>query len=152
MAAAGQEMLPQINNMYTDDREGFDIWIENVQMMHAIAQSKGIKFLSFLQPMLCSKKKCSLTSGEKTIIRENTIWNKEYVSEQMKFRRLAKERGIEELYDYMYDLSDLFDEEDVYIDDCHVHESGNKIIADKIWEKVKDFIAHFHTDVYISSM
>lgn len=152
LAAAGQEILSQINNMYTDDREGFDIWIENVQMMHAIAQSRGIKFLSFLQPMLCSKKKCSLTSGEKTIIRENTIWNKEYVSEQMKFRRLAKERGIEELYDYMYDLSDLFDEEDVYIDDCHVHESGNKIIADKIWEKVKDFIAHFHTDVYISSM
>ena len=33
-----------------------------------------------------------------------------------------------------------FDYEDVYMDIGHVYERGNKIIADTIWEKIKDKI------------
>lgn len=35
--------------------------------------------------------------------------------------------------DYIHDITDLFNEcDDVYIDNCHVTEKGNRMIADKI--------------------
>ena len=38
----------------------------------------------------------------------------------------------------IYDLSHIFDaESDIYMDDCHVYEKGNKIIADYIYEIIK---------------
>lgn len=139
-AAAGGEALLKTNHLYADDRESFDIWIGNIEFMHAIAQSKGVEFFSFLQPMLCSKEESSLSLREKTIIREDFVREKEYVLDAGKYRRMAKERRIEQTHDYMYDLSDIFDKEDVYMDHCHVCEDGNKIIAYKIWEKVADYI------------
>lgn len=123
-----------------DERESFDIWVSNMEIMYEITQSRGIRFFGFLQPMLCSKKDSFLTLREKSIIKYISLLNKEYASDAGRYRSLAKEQKIEEMYDYMYDLSDIFDEKDVYLDHCHVSEEGNQIIADKIWEKVKGCI------------
>ena len=38
--------------------------------------------------------------------------------------------------DWMYDLSGIFTEEDVYFDLCHVYEFGNRIIAERIADLV----------------
>ena len=59
-----------------------------------------------------------------------------------KYRKLMKERNIIDTHSYIFDLSDIFDEHDVYLDVCHVNEEGNKIIADKVWEKVNDYIVN----------
>lgn len=140
--AAGQQSLKlPMDISYWDDRESFDIWYDTIKQMHLLAQGNGILFFSFLQPMLYSKKESSLTLREKSIIRQTTIMmHKQYLSDARNYRMLAKERKIEEKNNYMFDLSDLFDDKDVYIDDCHVIEEGNQMIADKIWEKVKDCI------------
>lgn len=128
------------DNLRIDHRDSFDIWINNIEIMYTIARMKGIRFFSFLQPMLCSKKEAYLTLREKSIIRCTTLSNVDYAWDASRYRSLVKERRIEEMHSYIFDLSDIFDEKDVYIDHCHVFEEGNQIIADKIWEKVKDCI------------
>lgn len=142
-AAVGQQSLELSCNISNKDiRESFDIWYDTIKQMYLLAQGKGIRFFSFLQPNLFSKKESSLTLREKTTIRVKTIVDGQYVSDARNYRKLARDRRIEEKNRYMFDLSDIFDECNVYIDDCHVFEEGNQIIADKIWEKVKgDIIA-----------
>ncbi len=137
---AGQNDYP-INLGCLDKRESFDIWLSNIEIMYAVAQSKGVSFFSFLQPMLLSKKEESLTLEEKSWIHAASIYMKEEVFEQKrKCRRLMKERHVEDTHEYMYDLSYIFDDVDVYFDECHVYEKGNHIIADKIWEIIKNHV------------
>lgn len=138
--ASGQSLNISTGTFCRDNRESFDIWYDTMELMCLISQGKGIRFFSFLQSMLGSKKETSLTLRDKTMIAGKSITNKEYMSDAGSYRSLARERRIAEVHDYMYDLSDIFDEKDVYLDDCHVFEEGNRIIADKIWEEVKDYV------------
>lgn len=54
------------------------------------------------------------------------------------FREKASE--ICRTHDYIYDLSHIFDGEDVYIDHCHVFEHGNEIIAREIYNIIKELM------------
>ena len=127
---------------YLSSEESFDIWLNNIEIMYAIAQSKGIRFFSFLQPMLVSKKESFLTERERGYIGICSLCYKRYMLDGRKYRKLMKERNIIDTHSYIFDLSDIFDEHDVYLDVCHVNEEGNKIIADKVWEKVNDYIVN----------
>ena len=43
--------------------------------------------------------------------------------------------------DWFIDLTDIFDDKpEVFFDVCHVYEKGNKVIAEKIYEHIKDEI------------
>lgn len=140
--SAGSDLKLPTDKFYMNNRESFDIWYDTIEQMYLIARGNGIQFFSFLQPILLNKKETSLTLREKTIIRGKSIADKQYASDAKIYRNLANERRIEETRNYMFDLSDIFDDKDVYIDDCHVFEEGNQIIADKIWEKIKGYIAN----------
>lgn len=114
-----------------------DEWLMNINCMKSVADMHSIKFYSFVQPMLFSKKSPS-TLHEASLMKMNEIAYEGnlYKESCIDFRQKGKINA--EKYDYIYDLSGIFDEDDVYIDDCHVYEYGNRIIANKIFEVVKN--------------
>lgn len=131
----------QINSGAAESRNSFEIWLDNMELMYAIAHSKGIRFFSFLQPMLLSKKESALTLRDQSWINAEYICRHQRgIDAQKNFRKMMAERKVEETHDYMYDLSAIFDTEDVYMDFCHVYEKGNRIIAEKIWEIIENYV------------
>lgn len=116
------------------DIDKFDIWLNNIRRMKVICESEGINFYSFLQPVLYSK--LNRTKEEEGLIWSTWRiyncydWANEFRS------RIKKTADSEEL---VYDLSHIFDaESDVYMDDCHVYEKGNKMIAECVYEIIKN--------------
>jgi hypothetical protein len=109
-------------------------WLKNIEYMHAVAQINNIKFVAFLQPMLPSKKKLNL--HEKSIMRmiEDT-YPGVVIAAAKEFRNQG--RQMQNDFEYMYDLSGIFDDDDVYMDICHVYENGNRIIAKNIYEIIR---------------
>lgn len=60
---------------------------------------------------------------------------------QESFRDKLQSRKRENAYEFIYDLSSVFDDvHDVYMDICHVCEKGNKIIAGAIYDVIKNEI------------
>lgn len=113
----------------------FENWLMNIEMMHAITVDRGIKFYAFLQPMLSSK--MNLTKEEKGILfeAENFCGLKKTSLMGRKFR--SKIADVVNSHDYIHDLSDIFDDqEDIYMDICHVREGANEIIAAAILRKI----------------
>ena len=113
-----------------------DDWLENIEYMHAIAKSKNMAFFAFMQPTLFTKK--NLDSHSKTLLQTQLFHegNQECIDIAQRFRERAPE--IIDTHDYIYDLSDIFDDADVYMDVVHVYEKGNEIIAKEIWNRIKD--------------
>lgn len=65
----------------------------------------------------------------------NMFLNQKMVKDMQSFRKQGKE--IVKSHPYIYDLSHIFDEKDVYMDYCHVWENGNEIVADSIWKVIE---------------
>lgn len=104
----------------------FENWFSNIQIMYAIATQKKIKFYSFFQPMLSSKKEKS--EYEKNIVVSVRGMK---VKKQQSFREYMSKAS--DIPDYIYNLSHIFDgQDDIYMDICHVWEKGNEIIAEEI--------------------
>lgn len=102
--------------------------------MKAICDVQGISFFPFLQPVLYSKP--DRTKEESGLLWSTWRFNNcyEWANE---FRNRI--RSIENSCGDIYDLSYIFDHEDgIYMDDCHVYEKGNEIIANAIYEVIKD--------------
>ena len=115
-----------------------DDWLENVECMNAIAQNKNIKFFAFMQPMLFTKKNMDLHS--KTILQTMLFHgdNSKFMKQAEQFRQRAGE--IEQSHNYIHDLTNIFDDDDVYIDMAHVYDRGNEIIAEHIWNIIKNSV------------
>lgn len=105
----------------------FENWLSNIRCMYAIAKERNIKFYTFCQPWLGSK-------NEKSIKEKNLMLSmrSKELSFRMKnsFRRYMSQK--KDIPNYIYDLSHIFDEKDVYIDYVHVWEEENRIIAEAI--------------------
>ncbi len=105
-------------------------WIRHMRIMHAICQEYGIVFYGFLQPMLGAKK-CILSRSEQEIVLNDDT---DIMDRTGSFINEIKQVIIRDSMSYIHDITDLFNECDgVYIDNCHVTEEGNKMIADKIY-------------------
>ena len=93
----------------------------------------------FIQPLFYSKPK--MTLKEDIILQKK--WDFHFgISEAVKdsvkeLRRCAAE--ISRTYEYIFDLSSIFDasDEQIYFDICHVLDKGNAIIADEIYEIIQ---------------
>ncbi len=115
-----------------------DVWLKNIEYMHEVCEINKIEYVAFMQPMFYSKSHISLKGD---IILEKK-WDFRMKSPEIasspekEFRYCAAE--ICKLHEYVFDLSYIFDEEDVYIDCCHVFEEGNAIIADEIYRILKE--------------
>ena len=101
---------------------------------HSICNEFEIHFLAFLQPIL-SLKSCIDADNEKEII----VNSSEYDLERSRdFFKEVKCQLNHNKYDYIYDFTSIFDADNVYIDECHVNEKGNGIIADRIFSVLKE--------------
>lgn len=126
-------------NVYKGKEAGlsrFDVWLNNIRNMHAIAVEYNIKFLCFCQPILSCKEgktteeKNMLLSMPSTLI---DLFMKEY------FRKNFVQR--KDIPHYIYDFTGIFDNiNNVYMDVCHVNEEGNRIIAQKVKDVISDII------------
>lgn len=124
-----------------ENKTAFEMWMENIALMHAAASVADIDFYAFLQPCLGSKKKrdkeeeeiCRMYPGDESEMRQ-----------MAEFRHQADNMRIESEYDYLSDLSAIFDQVGgVYMDICHVNEKGNRIIADEIYKRIQR-LQHIH--------
>ena len=121
-----------------NEQAAWERWITNMQYMNAIAELNNIPFCAFAQPMLPSKKE--FTPHEKKMMKMiAAIYPEERFEECIMFRKKAGD--METQFSYVYDLTNIFDDVDVYMDNCHVYEEGNRIIADRIWHIIKDKIS-----------
>lgn len=108
-------------------------WIDNVRMMHAICAEFGIPFQAFLQPNAYVGKGGEVSFHKELLKDEKASLYKSITEEMIE--------GIKEL-DYIQDLTGIFNGKmEVYMDDCHVLEYGNKIIAEKVMSAVKKLFA-----------
>lgn len=105
----------------------FDNWLFNMKSMYALAEQRKIKFFSFCQPWLPSKR--GKTEKDKSMLLSmpgivfDSLINRS-------FRSYMERRA--DIPEYIHDLSHIFDGKDVYMDLCHVWEEGNRIIAREI--------------------
>lgn len=102
------------------------IWVEQERMMEAICKEVyGAEFICFVQPMYVSKnvlRPCERLQFEKNrMLRSNDLNYRKEISEQA------------EQLDWMIDLQSFLDNDpDVFMDEAHVYEEGNHMIAEEI--------------------
>lgn len=118
-----------------------DVWLKNIEYMSAVCKLNNIDFVSFMQPMLLTKTTmCS--KGEEVVKRKwdfiLSLYGGKSTSQTREFRKRATD--ICSRHDYIYDLSHIFDDKDVYMDHCHVFENGNEIIADEIYKVIRNYV------------
>lgn len=119
-----------------------EAWLHNIEYMHAICEQDKIKFVSFMQPMLFSKTVMS-SKREEVVKKKWSFLFSRCNGDKMELQtRVFREKASEicRTHDYIYDLSHIFDGEDVYIDHCHVFEHGNEIIAREIYNIIKELM------------
>lgn len=111
----------------------FDIWLGNIKKMRTICENEGISFFAFHQPILYSKL-------NKTKEERGLLWSTWRINDCCKWAKEFRHRikPITDIYEYIYDLSDIFDNEtDIYMEDCHVYEKGNRIIAESVYKTIR---------------
>ena len=118
----------------------FSQWLMNMRYINAIASVSDANFYAFIQPTLICKN--DYTLHEKKMMKMiSTMYADEVYKGMRLFKDKANEVGKE--YSYIYDLTSIFDDEDVYMDICHVYEDGNRIVADAIWNVIKEDIQKY---------
>lgn len=119
-------------------------WLSNMKLMNAISEINGAKFYAFVQPILSNKDVFS-AHEIKMMKMIKTMYTDEVFEELKLFRENASQ--MQEDYSFVKDLTYIFDDEDVYMDLCHLYEKGNQIIADSIWNIIKkDIVRQQSTD------
>ena len=123
------------NGMENRDTEIIEEWRKNVQYMKAVAEINLFQFHAFLQPMLLGKED-PVSLHEASLMKMDKISMGCWFEDQCKIFRQYGEK-MENQWEFFHDLSKIFDDKDVYMDECHVYESGNIIIADEIYNRVR---------------
>ncbi len=104
-------------------------WHRNMMTMHDIAKGRQSVFAGILQPVLGTG---SYTQGE---ISESSAG---FIRGYQIFYPDARE--IASKHDFIYDFTSLFDgmeHQDVYIDDCHINEQYQPVVAQAVFEVIK---------------
>ncbi len=120
-------MLKKATAGLCNDKPYSRYWIDNMRMMHAVCEEFDIPFHAFLQPNAYVG-----TGGE-------ISFHKELLADSAaaKYRDITVEmiEGIKNI-DYITDLTSIMNgQQKWYMDDCHVLEPGNRIIAEAILPK-----------------
>ena len=114
-----------------------DIWILNQKIMHFVAQEMEIEFYTFLQPMLYYRN--YRIDPELAVKLEELKKNDRFryaFEHREAFCNTVKERTAE--LDYIIDFTGIYDGySKLFIDGSHVNEWGNQIIADRIFDFIK---------------
>ena len=106
------------------------LWFDHINEFCQISNEKQIKSIVIIQPSLDQDKK-SLSDYEYSIYKKNILDKKIFDMLIQKSEKLTSCSGV-------YDFTNIFENTDfsVYLDRVHLNESGNKIIANNIYEKI----------------
>jgi hypothetical protein len=135
-------------NSYSSENPNanYEFWFNNEKMVHLICSGYDIKHLTIHQPNLCNGKTNKSKYEKEYLINicycgviKQSI--EDYTQQAVLFKNRVKESAALE-DGWLVDLSDMFDDKDVYFDRAHVNEEGNRIIADEIFNilRTKEYI------------
>ena len=135
-------------------REGSKLYIKNLEIFKKLSIGFNFKYFSFLQPYITEKK---LTSDEKKLLdyrkKENPLLkNEDMVSELYKIKNIYKfidEDSKSNKSLKLFNLYDVFKNEDsnIFYNMVHMNDIGQEIIANKIFELIKNEIPVKETHV-----
>lgn len=128
----GNDMdVSEVNIGMESGESYFDNWLSKIKCMHAVSQTKDIAFIAFAQP---TRNNMRNSKGiDEWLLSSAVFWIEDCAEPSRMFREEIEGQKIEENYDYIYNLTGIFDDRpDVYMDSCHLYEKGNEIIADQI--------------------
>lgn len=109
-----------------------EYWYRNEKIMCNICRGFAIPFLGILQPCTYTRINEEQSLYEKRALYANV---ERIVKHFEKAKALIKSGGEKDIID----LTTLFDhKEDIYFDTCHVFEQGNEIIAQTIYQIMKE--------------
>lgn len=107
------------------------LWKNSMRMMYAICREFDIEFYAVLQPSIFNKLNC-LGKRDWEIVLHYELRD-EYIDHFASFFNEYEQDHWKP--DWLYDFTGIFHDVDgVYLDNCHVNETGNRIIAEKIMD------------------
>lgn len=133
----GNDVNDEYVNLGVISKENhFENWLSRIKMMYAVAQSADIEFLAFAQPARCMS---HTKANDDWLMSSSLFWLEEQGRSFYSFREMMESKKIEETYDYIFNLTDIFDDRtELFKDSCHLYEAGSKIIADNILRVIKE--------------
>lgn len=128
-----QRIVNNYNVGTQNENSAAAIWLQNQELMHAVSETLSIQFHAFLQPNLVTKNKGTCDKEVYEYI------NNKIISAIKMFEGEVKEILEKVKNSYIEDATRWLDNIDgIFYDYCHVTEEGNKIIADKMFEYIKE--------------
>ena len=134
-------VLPFKAIKYTSENfDKYTFWLNQEKTMHYYCSLYGVPFFGILQPNLMSKD--YFLPEEKEYLMNRSFMGRfgltpqDYIAITRKFKDLVRENKEE----WLFDLSDIFDEEteSVYFDALHVSEHGNYVIAQNVYKIIEN--------------
>ncbi len=126
-----------------------DNWIFQEKILHDICALRGIRFYAIFQPNLYFKSNISLCDAELLEYLgyyryfPNPPEFKDYSKIIQTHKEMRKKiKAEQDRYSWMKDFTQIFDDmqDDIYMDDFHLTETGNQILAGRMYELLKDDI------------
>lgn len=115
-----------------------DLWLRMQKTMKSICQNHGSAFIGILQPSIFTKR--FLTEKEKYLFYYGVAEIAAYKMERYQnyYYQLLKVREMQDFTEDedLYDFTDIFRDntEEIFEDNAHVFDYGNKIIAEEIYK------------------
>lgn len=124
-----------------NNKTAAELWIDNERMMHSICECFGISFFAIYQPFRFNG--CYQSSELQEIIHSRRdltcIPNEEGIKRWGDSVKDNHEKIVKESlkYDFISDFSNIFEgHSELFYDTTHVYETGNTIIAEKIFNLI----------------
>ena len=117
-----------------------DRWLANRWLIRAAGREFGVNVLFVWQPTLFSKS--PLSEFESGVLAENDHDLPGFSELYRDVNRQLRERMLAEAWDDVVLLNDIFNDgsDDIFVDYVHIHELGNRQVADAIWRQIANRI------------
>lgn len=117
-------------------------WRINMRMIHGVLSEFAIPFLAIGQPSSWAKEgKNDIRELEYQILHKSLLTDGKSYESAIKNARDMREnvKSDSERFEWLEDFSDIFDgKSGMYVDVVHCSEKGNRIIAEKVYELLKE--------------
>lgn len=124
--------ITKVNNNKQQVIQTAKIYLKNLEIAHALSKYYGFKLFAFLQPTLYVSNNKTLSKEERDLFEKKM--NDSYQKAYQLFYDYVRQKA--NLFDFFYDVSNAFDEQEktIYADFAHVGPKGHEIIANKFYE------------------